>query len=611
MVDQIHDKRTYGVMGPRGDTPTVEVITPTDVLNPNQNPSVTNDGDDLNVRLHFKVPRAERISKVSSTTVTPVTNPSVSNTKDSSGDSQLAFKLPRAAKITAVTATGGDVAAVKQTVDANGDSSLAFTLPKGPKGDKGEQGDSFPTEGSVGDVLIKTDTGVQWGDGRDKRIYTNDGSDVSIPAEATRGAMPTGGTSSKNRSLAIGIGARTDTADGSNATAIGNYASATGLSTAIGDKVEASNGGVAIGAVSTRAGVDGTAIGVSAASSGNSVTVGNNAKSQSTNGVAIGTSAFVVGSSSYNAIAIGPHTQIQGSQSTAIGYDTNVSAKSSTAVGSEITSSAESTTIVGYRCHATGSSSVLIGTFVSSSGYNTVTIGNSNYTYNKNSVNIGYYAFAHGANSVIIGPHAGLYIPESGEKPDANAIDTNTANSVALGSESTISTANEVSVGTPGGTKYYYTTESDGSKTVAERLNQPEIYRRITNVGTPTKDHDAATKEYVDNYIPTFFTEKLQLNTKKIPAHETIDFGAATLVDKNGEDVSLSDYSCAFAYIEYTSEAAELSIDIQRNIEVNVRFMQVGNTAWKLTKVTNNNDKEVTLTEDMYIITKLTRVKEL
>lgn len=579
MVDQIHDKRTYGVMGPRGDTPTVTVLTPTDVLNPNQNPSVKNDGDDLNVVLHFR--------------------------------------LPRAPKIVNVTATDGDKAAVKQTVDANGDSSFAFTLPKGPKGDpgpKGETGESLPKGGTAGDVLIKTSTGAEWGDGRDKRIYTNDGKNVVVPTGITRGTMPSGGTGDQNRSLAVGIGAQAASGSTSGtATAIGNYAVTTGSGVAIGDSAT-SSGGLAIGTSSSSSSSGGLVIGSSASVSGEgSIAVGSGSKVTGASTVAIGTPVF---STASYAVLIGANANNPADRTIVIGNSASAessSASNSVCIGSAAICYDAYAVAIGQSARGHGVGSVSIGYDAGTSladSKSSVSIGYEAMGYGNYTVTIGREPNAYGDGAVAIGKYAG-YIQADAQPSSTDALVA--ADSVAIGTESCVSLgSNEVSVGHEVGKGYYIYYPPTGGKVVSSRNYRTTLYRRITNVGTPTKDHDAATKEYVDSFLPTVIETGVVFdNSDVLKAHET-----KTNVAPIHYQLDLTEYGCVLIYFEFGPNVGNTDPTFLSNIRASVELFQIRDSAGKVTPYmrytyTNNNDTSVVLGFGTQIVIKLAKLKKV
>lgn len=135
MVDQIHDKRTYGVPGPKGDTPSVTVGSTT-TANPNQPAKVTNSGkDDLNVVLDFQIPRGDHITDVTSTTINPNQQPGVHHTEDDKGDHAIQFNLPRASHVTGdiQSVTPSTTPVAKYDTDAAGDSKITLRVPRGER----------------------------------------------------------------------------------------------------------------------------------------------------------------------------------------------------------------------------------------------------------------------------------------------------------------------------------------------------------------------------------------------------------------------------------------------------------------------------------------------
>lgn len=95
-----------GVAGQASQT----IVGATVVINPNQNPSVTDADAGPNADLRFSLPRAREVNVVATNTVAPATSASVTQTADAEGDVNLTFNIPRGAKgwspVLAVVADG-------------------------------------------------------------------------------------------------------------------------------------------------------------------------------------------------------------------------------------------------------------------------------------------------------------------------------------------------------------------------------------------------------------------------------------------------------------------------------------------------------------------------
>jgi len=88
----------YG--GIKGDTGVASqtIVGATTVINPNQNPSVTDADGGPNADLRFSLPRAREVVAQTTNTVTPGTAASVTQAADAEGDVLLTFNIPRGAK---------------------------------------------------------------------------------------------------------------------------------------------------------------------------------------------------------------------------------------------------------------------------------------------------------------------------------------------------------------------------------------------------------------------------------------------------------------------------------------------------------------------------------
>jgi hypothetical protein len=129
ITDQVPPKPSYALIpGPQGEAATVEVGS-TSVLNPSQNPTVTNSGTVNDAVLDFGLPRARQVTVGPTSTVNPTVNPSVASVEFGTGDRRLDFTLPRAASVTVGTVTTGlpgDPATVTN-VGSNGGAELRYS----------------------------------------------------------------------------------------------------------------------------------------------------------------------------------------------------------------------------------------------------------------------------------------------------------------------------------------------------------------------------------------------------------------------------------------------------------------------------------------------------
>ena len=139
--EAISDFNTKGDKAIEADTARVtalidsaNITASSSVVNPNTEPSVAATPDTTGVAkdFAFKLPRAQRITGITATTLPPVSTPTVTTAATATGDVDVTLGIPRAARLTATAKAGTTAAAdVTQTADENGDQTLAFTIPRG------------------------------------------------------------------------------------------------------------------------------------------------------------------------------------------------------------------------------------------------------------------------------------------------------------------------------------------------------------------------------------------------------------------------------------------------------------------------------------------------
>ncbi len=108
------------------------------VVNPDQQPTITDVGTDGDVELDFDIPRASAVSVGTTTPVNPDQNPAV-NDSGTDGDVVLDFDLPLAPsfEVGTVTIVDTDDPAVITDVGVDGNIKLDFEIPRGPTGSLG------------------------------------------------------------------------------------------------------------------------------------------------------------------------------------------------------------------------------------------------------------------------------------------------------------------------------------------------------------------------------------------------------------------------------------------------------------------------------------------
>jgi surface protein len=126
------------------------------VVNPNVNPSVTDVGTGGNVVLDIDLPRAADLTLGTITVVTPDTNPSITDV-GTNGDAQFNFSLPRAATIGVNTTTVLNPDQNPSVADTGtaGDAAFTFSLPRAPTFTVGTV-----TTGAEGSSATVTDVGT-------------------------------------------------------------------------------------------------------------------------------------------------------------------------------------------------------------------------------------------------------------------------------------------------------------------------------------------------------------------------------------------------------------------------------------------------------------------
>jgi len=185
---------------------------------------------------------------------------------------------------------------------------------------------------------------------------------------------------------------------------------------------------IALGLSSKASGLGSTAIGIANYANGLGST-------------ALGASSTALGTA---ANAFGANSVAGGNYSTAIGYLTTASGAYSTAIGSGTTASGDyGATAMGWGSIAEGSYSTAMGYFTTAgdystamgfyttANYNSTAIGRNTTAIGSESIAIGNYASSTAQNSIVIG---------SGVTTSGNPLINSTANSLAVGFNSTVPT---------------------------------------------------------------------------------------------------------------------------------------------------------------------------
>lgn len=206
-----------------------------------------------------------------------------------------------------------------------------------------------------------------------------------------------------------------------------------------------------------------TAIGCLANASGNySVAIGSNAQALTDNSTALGCSAYA---NNYRSSAFGYSAKANGESSIALGYYANAQSNYSVALGSGANASAYSTAL-GYNANARGTLSVALGLYAKSN-YCSTALGSYANAGSNYSTALGYYANVSSPNSTALGSYAN--------------VPTTSANTIQLGSSSTLSTLScrvDLSVTSDERDKADITEMEDGA---LEFLNKIHAIRYVLN----------------------------------------------------------------------------------------------------------------------------------
>ena len=188
-----------------------------------------------------------------------------------------------------------------------------------------------------------------------------------------------------------------------------------------------------------------------------------------------------------NSSAVGFFNTADGKDSLAMGYHNETKKVSSTAVGVENKANAENSLAVGFSNTVSGNSSstfgvenIVTGNYSTAVGYKNKVSDNGSYAFGNDNTIKGYNNFVLG-NNVNIG--AGIQ------------------NSVALGNNSTVSSSNEVSVGSKGKERKI-TNVADGevSATSTDAVTGKQLYKAMQNSGAASIENlKSEVYEKIDN----------------------------------------------------------------------------------------------------------------
>ncbi|WP_338939033.1 YadA-like family protein [Fusobacterium nucleatum] len=188
-----------------------------------------------------------------------------------------------------------------------------------------------------------------------------------------------------------------------------------------------------------------------------------------------------------NSSAVGFFNTADGKDSLAMGYHNETKKVSSTAVGVENKANAENSLAVGFSNTVSGNSSstfgvenIVTGNYSTAVGYKNKVSDNGSYAFgNDNTIN--------GDNNFVLGNNVN--------------IGAGIQNSVALGNNSTVSSSNEVSVGSKGKERKI-TNVADGevSATSTDAVTGKQLYKAMQNSGAVSIENlKSEVYEKIDN----------------------------------------------------------------------------------------------------------------
>ena len=188
-----------------------------------------------------------------------------------------------------------------------------------------------------------------------------------------------------------------------------------------------------------------------------------------------------------NSSAVGFFNTADGKDSLAMGYHNETKKVSSTAVGVENKANAENSLAIGFSNTVSGNSSstfgvenIVTGNYSTAVGYKNKVSDNGSYAFgNDNTIN--------GDNNFVLGNNVN--------------IGAGIQNSVALGNNSTVSSSNEVSVGSKGKERKI-TNVADGevSATSTDAVTGKQLYKAMQNSGAASIENlKSEVYEKIDN----------------------------------------------------------------------------------------------------------------
>ena len=223
----------------------------------------------------------------------------------------------------------------------------------------------------------------------------------------------------------------------------------------------------------------------------NNIATGDRSSAVGYNNTASGKDSSAIGNlnsaNKDNSSAVGFFNTADGKDSLAMGYHNETKKVSSTAVGVENKANAENSLAVGFSNTVSGNSSstfgvenIVTGNYSTAVGYKNKVSDNGSYAFgNDNTIN--------GDNNFVLGNNVN--------------IGAGIQNSVALGNNSTVSSSNEVSVGSKGKERKI-TNVADGevSATSTDAVTGKQLYKAMQNSGAVSIENlKSEVYEKIDN----------------------------------------------------------------------------------------------------------------
>ena len=260
------------------------------------------------------------------------------------------------------------------------------------------------------------------------------------------------------------------------------------------------------GTNSTVAGVNNIATGDRSSAVG----VSNKATKQGCSAVGVINTADGVDSS-----AVGTNNEAKGDFSSAVGFSNTASAINSSAVGVGNKATKQGCSAMGYKNEAKGDFSSAVGVnnkasedFSSAIGFSNTVSGNSSSTFGVENIVTGNYSTAVGYKNKVSDNGSYAFGNDNTINGDNNFVLGNNVNigagiqnSVALGNNSTVSSSNEISVGSKGKERKI-TNVADGevSATSTDAVTGKQLYKAMQNSGAASIENlKSEVYEKIDN----------------------------------------------------------------------------------------------------------------